>query len=107
RKVACFLAEKGVFFHSPHNNTMQASPRLIPLPLYTQVLIAVACGTLLGVVFGQEPYLGGLKNEHLGWLGLLLVTLLKTLAIPLIFFAILDALVRTTLPLRQGAKLLL
>src|SRR5689334_19771539 len=86
---------------------MQATPRLIPLPLYTQVLIAVACGTVLGVVFGQEPYLGGLKNEHLGWLGLLLVTLLKTLAIPLIFFAILDALVRTTLPLRQGAKLLL
>ncbi len=85
---------------------MQSTPRLIPLPLYTQVLIAVACGTLLGVVFGQEPYLGGLQNEHLGWLGLLLVTLLKTLAIPLIFFAILDALVRTSLPLRQGTKLL-
>ncbi|HEX4968520.1 MAG TPA: cation:dicarboxylase symporter family transporter, partial [Nitrospiraceae bacterium] len=85
---------------------MQETPRLIPLPLYTQVLIAVACGTLLGVIFDQEPYLGGLKNEHLGWLGLLLVTLLKTLAIPLIFFAILDALVRTSLPLRQGAKLL-
>jgi Na+/H+-dicarboxylate symporter len=86
---------------------MQATPRLIPLPLYTQVLIAVACGAMLGVVFGQEPYLGGLKNEHLGWLGLLLVTLLKTLAIPLIFFAILDALIRTSLPLRQGTKLLL
>src|SRR5262249_47822594 len=86
---------------------MQETPRLIMLPLYTQVLIAVACGTLLGVVFGQEPYLGGLRNEHLGWLGLLLVTLLKPLAIPLIFFAILDALVRTSLPLRQGAKLLI
>lgn len=86
---------------------MQTTPRLIPLPLYTQVLIAVACGAVLGVVFGQEPYLGGLKNEHLGWLGLLLVTLLKTLAIPLIFFAILDALIRTSLPLRQGTKLLL
>jgi Na+/H+-dicarboxylate symporter len=59
------------------------------------------------VVFGQESYLGGLRNEDLGWLGLLLVTLLKTLAIPLIFFAILDALIRTNLPLRQGAKLLL
>jgi Na+/H+-dicarboxylate symporter len=86
---------------------MQTTPRLIPLPLYTQVLIAVACGALLGVVFGQEPYLGGLRNEDLGWLGLLLVTLLKTLAIPLIFFAILDALIRTSLPLRQGTKLLL
>ena len=57
-------------------------------------------------LFGQEPYLGGLRNEDLGWLGLLVVTLLKTLAIPLIFFAILDALIRTSLPLRQGVKLL-
>ena len=47
---------------------------------------------LLGVVFGQDPYLGGLRNEHLGWLGLFSLLLLKTLAIPLIFFAILDAL---------------
>jgi Na+/H+-dicarboxylate symporter len=78
-----------------------------PLPLYTQVLIAVACGGLLGVAFGQEPYLGGLRNEHLGWLGMFVVTLLKTLAIPLIFFAILDAFIRTSLPLRQGTKLLL
>ena len=85
---------------------MQATQRWIPLPLYTQVLIAVACGALLGAIFGQEPYLGGLRNEHLGRLGLLVVTLLKTLAIPLIFFAILDALIRTSLPLRQGTKLL-
>ena len=81
--------------------------RCLTLPLYTQVLIAVACGALLGVVFGQEPYLGGMRNEHLGGLGMLVVTLLKTLAIPLIFFAILDALIRTSLPLRQGTKLLL
>ena len=78
-----------------------------PLPLYTQVLIAVACGGLLGVTFGQEPYLGGLRNEHLGWLGMFVVKLLKTLAIPLIFFAILDAFIHTSLPLRQGTKLLL
>lgn len=85
---------------------MQTTQRWIPLPLYTQVLIAVACGALFGAIFGQEPYLGGLRNEHLGRLGLLVVTLLKTLAIPLIFFAILDALIRTSLPLRQGTKLL-
>ena len=85
---------------------MQATQRWIPLPLYTQVLIAVVCGAVLGVAFGQEPYLGGLRNEHLGRFGMLVVTLLKTLAIPLIFFAILDALIRTSLPLRQGTKLL-
>lgn len=85
---------------------MKSIPSLIPLPLYTQVLIAVLCGGLLGTVFGQEPYLGGLRNEHLGKLGLFVVTLLKTLAVPLIFFAILDALIRTTIPLRQGGRLL-
>jgi Na+/H+-dicarboxylate symporter len=85
---------------------MKTTHSWTPLPLYTQVLIAVACGALLGVAFGQEPYLGGLRNEHLGRLGMLVVTLLKTLAIPLIFFAILDAFIRTSFPLRQGTKLL-
>ena len=42
-----------------------------PLPLYQQVLIGVACGAALGAAFGQGPYLGGLRNEHLGWLGML------------------------------------
>lgn len=85
---------------------MHTSSRGMP-PLYIQVLIAVMCGVVLGVIFGQEPYLGGLRNEQLGKLGLFVVTLLKTLAIPLIFFAILDALIRTSIPLRQGGKLLL
>ncbi len=85
---------------------MDNTPGRTPLPLYAQVLVAVACGATLGILFGQAPYLGGLRNEHLGKLGLLVVSLLKTLAIPLIFFAILDALIRTSLPLRQGAKLL-
>jgi Na+/H+-dicarboxylate symporter len=78
----------------------------IRLPLYQQVLIAVTCGGLLGVLFGQESYLGGLRNEQLGKLGLIVVSILKTLAIPLIFFAIIDALIRTTIPLRQGGKLI-
>ena len=77
------------------------------LPLYTQVLIAVMCGTAFGAAFGQDPYLGGLRNEHLGRLGMFVILLLKTLAIPLIFFAILDAFIRTSLPLRQGRNLIL
>ncbi|MBP6606169.1 MAG: dicarboxylate/amino acid:cation symporter, partial [Nitrospira sp.] len=91
----------------PRETDMKPTHHWIPLPLYTQVLIAVICGGLLGVIFGQEPYLGGLRNAQLGKLGLFVVTLLKTLAIPLIFFAILDALIRTTIPLRQGGKLVL
>jgi Na+/H+-dicarboxylate symporter len=77
------------------------------LPLYTQVLIAVAAGTALGALFGTAPIAGGLRNEHLGQLGMLIIKLLKTLAVPLIFFAILDAFMRTSLPLRQGTKLLI
>ena len=76
------------------------------LPLYTQVLIAVACGTAFGAAFGQEPYWGGLRNEDLGQLGLFVVMLLKTLAIPLIFFAIVDGFMRTNIPLGQGTRLL-
>jgi len=75
-------------------------------PLYAQVLVAVIGGATLGILFGQEPYLGGLRNEQLGQLGLWVVWMLKTLAIPLIFFAILDALLRTSIPLSQGTKLL-
>jgi Na+/H+-dicarboxylate symporter len=86
---------------------MKPTSTWIPLPLYVQVLIAVACGALLGAIFGQESYWGGIRNEYLGKGGLFVVTLLKTLAIPLILFAILDALIRTSLPLRQGGKLLL
>lgn len=85
---------------------MKTAANWYPLPLYTQVLIAVACGVVLGAVFGRDPYWGGLRNEQLGSLGMLVITLLKTLAIPLVFFAILDAFLRTSLPLRQGTKLL-
>lgn len=77
------------------------------IPLYSQVVIAVICGTIVGAVFGQEPYLGGLRNEWLGRLGMYVIMLLKTLAIPLIFFAVLDAFLTTVLPLRQGTRLIL
>lgn len=74
--------------------------------MYGQVLVALACGATLGAVFGQNPYWGGLGNEQLGQLGLWVVWALKTLAVPLIFVAILDSLTHTSLPLRQGVKLL-
>ncbi len=86
--------------------TMRETSRRNPFPLYAQVLVAVICGATLGMVFGQEPYLNGLRNEQLGKLGLWVVWLLKTLAVPLIFFAIMDSLIRASLPLRQGATLI-
>ena len=71
------------------------------------MLIAVIAGTILGALFGQEPYFGGLRNEELGRLGMFVILALKTLAIPLIFFAVLDAFLTTVLPLRQGTRLIL
>ena len=86
--------------------TMPDTSRRHPFPLYVQVLIAVICGATLGVIFGQESYLNGLRNEQLGKLGLWVVWVLKTLTVPLIVFAIMDSLLRASLPLRQGAKLI-
>jgi Na+/H+-dicarboxylate symporter len=77
------------------------------LPLAVQVIIGVSIGTLLGVLFGNQPYLWGmLKNETLGQLGMLVIRLLKTLATPLIFLAILDAFIHTEISFRHGRHLL-
>ncbi len=77
------------------------------LPLYFQVVIGAAIGTTLGVLFGQEPYLGGLlTNDILGQLGMLVIRLLKMLATPLIFLAILDSIISSDINFRHGARLL-
>ncbi len=76
------------------------------VPLYVRVLIGVALGVLLGMVFGSRPYLFGLRNEHLGSLGMLVIKLLKALAIPLIFFSIVDSFLKTRFTARQGARLI-
>ncbi len=57
--------------------TTNATANRLPMPLYTQVLIAVIFGGLLGVIFGQEPYLGGITNAQLGKLGMVVVQLLR------------------------------
>ncbi|WP_133717644.1 dicarboxylate/amino acid:cation symporter [Methylocaldum gracile] len=74
-------------------------------PLSIRVLIGVALGALLGVVGGDEAYLWGLRNDHLGQLGMLVIRLLKALAVPLILFAILDAFARTHISARSGGRL--
>ena len=75
-------------------------------PLYVRVLIGVALGTLFGLVFGERPILFGLTNKHLSDIGLLVIRLLRALAVPLIFFAVVDAFVRTAISGRQGLTLL-
>src|SRR5258706_6321626 len=73
--------------------------RRIHLPLYIRILIGVALGTVVGIIWKT-------KAAPLGEIGMLVITLLKTLATPLILFAVLDAFLRTRIPARQGAKLI-
>ena len=67
----------------------------------------MALGTTLGVIFKSGPIVGGLRNEDLGQLGLLVIRLLKALAVPLILFAILDAFLRVEISARRGGWLIL
>ncbi|MDZ4780916.1 MAG: dicarboxylate/amino acid:cation symporter [Planctomycetia bacterium] len=84
-------------------------PHVIRFPLYARIAVAVAGGVLLGMFFGKAPYWpgGGFGNVELGRLTLLVVTLLKALASPLIFFAVLDAFLRTEITFERGGKLIL
>src|SRR5688572_33387122 len=77
------------------------------LPLYARVLIGVALGLALGMIFKTGPIMAGLRNEDLGQLGMLVIRLLKALAVPLILFAILDAFLRVEVSARRGAWLIL
>src|SRR5205814_1653345 len=71
------------------------------IPLYVRILIGVALGGCAGIAL--ERY--GIDTAPLGELGMLVIILLKTLATPLILFAVLDAFLRTRIPARKGAKL--
>lgn len=82
--------------------------RLNPLlyPLYIRVIVAALLGILLGVLFQERPILFGITNEVLGSLGVLVIKALRTLAVPLVFFAILEAFTKTDIPARSGVRLI-
>ncbi len=76
------------------------------VPLYARVLIGVTVGIVLGVVFGDQPYLLGLSNKDFGPLGMLVIRLLKALATPLVCLAILDSFLKTSISMTSGLRLL-
>lgn len=76
------------------------------IPLYVRVLGGVLVGIILGVVFGSQPIIFGVHTSDLGRLGMLVIKLLKALAVPLVFFAILDAFVKTDISWRKGVRLI-
>ena len=69
------------------------------------MLVAVCLGALVGVYFGTAPIVGTLTTQQLGDVGGLVIRLLKALAVPLLFLAIVDSFLRTELTARQAARL--
>jgi DAACS family dicarboxylate/amino acid:cation (Na+ or H+) symporter len=65
----------------------------------------VVIGATLGLAFGSGEIVPGLTNADLGTIAGLFIQLLIALATPLIFFAIVEAFVRTNITGRQGAKM--
>ncbi|MBI3735449.1 dicarboxylate/amino acid:cation symporter, partial [Candidatus Sumerlaeota bacterium] len=58
--------------------------KIFRLPLYLQILVGMALGAVAGTIWGKSV-------APLGELGKVIITLIKTLAAPLLFFAIIDA----------------
>ena len=76
------------------------------IPLYVRVIIAVALGALVGVIVGKGEIVFGITTGDLGAIGLLVIRMLKMLAVPLVLFAVLDAIARTNVSVTQGLRLL-
>jgi DAACS family dicarboxylate/amino acid:cation (Na+ or H+) symporter len=91
----------------PNGQPPPLARRAARAPLYVRVLIGVAAGVAMGVVFKAEPIFAGWRNEDLGQLGMLVIRLLKALAVPLILFAILDAFLHVQISARAGGRLIL
>lgn len=68
------------------------------VPLYLRILAGVGVGVILALTLGR-------RVQALGDVGMLVIQLLKALASPLIFFAVLDAFARTHIPGRQALRL--
>lgn len=68
-------------------------------PLVARLLLAIVLGAMVGQMFGKS-------TAVLGELGVLIIKLLKALATPLVFLAIVDSFCRAKIPLKKGAILI-
>ena len=80
--------------------------KLPHIPLSVRVIIAVVLGAFVGIAAGTGEIIPHVTTGDLGKLGLLVIRMLKMLAVPLVLFAVLDAIARTEVSLRQGLRLL-
>ena len=69
-------------------------------PLAFRIVVAMALGVLAGVVFRDSM-------APLGIVGKLFIQLIKVMAIPLVFFSILDAMITTQISWKSAGRLFL
>jgi DAACS family dicarboxylate/amino acid:cation (Na+ or H+) symporter len=69
------------------------------IPLVVRLLVAIVLGVLAGAALGP-------RAAVLGEIGILAIKLLKALATPLMFFAVVDSFCRAHIPAKKGAILL-
>jgi Na+/H+-dicarboxylate symporter len=74
-------------------------PRKPRFPLYAQIIVALLLGLVLGPVFGKAA-------APLGELGRLVVQLIKGVATPLLFFAIVNAVLRAEIAGKGALRML-
>lgn len=69
------------------------------LPLFAQILIGMVAGAVTGFALGE-------KAAPLGEFGSLMISVIKGLAAPLLFFAVVDAFLTTEIRAKDAARLL-
>jgi Na+/H+-dicarboxylate symporter len=76
------------------------------VPLWLQVALAVVLGAVIGSLARGLPSVGAAGVVPIGELGMLVIRALKMLAVPLVAFVVLDAVLRFEVSGAMGARLL-
>ncbi|MFM2223303.1 MAG: hypothetical protein RLZZ78_1560, partial [Armatimonadota bacterium] len=88
-----------------------SKPNKLSIPLWMQVILCVLIGTTIGILLGKTSPFGPDPGrtkwlDTLGGTGMLVIQVLRALAVPLVFFAIIDGIVHISIPKRSIPKLL-
>ncbi len=75
-------------------------------PLWLRIALSVILGATVGAIWRLEPIVFGISADHLGRLGMLVIRVIKALAVPLVLFSILDAIVQFGFTGRRARTLL-
>jgi Na+/H+-dicarboxylate symporter len=84
---------------SAAESTIGSSPPLAPRPARLSPTIRILLAMVLGIITGLVL---GPRVSGIGELGKLMISLIKMLAGPLVFFAVVDAFLRTRVKIRNG-----